>query len=57
MAYPSCYVIGYQQSFATVPALPTRSILDYLKKIVRFAVEEVKTDFIHFDNFDLNSGA
>ena len=29
--------------------------MDYLKKIVRFAVEEVKTDFIHFDNFDLNA--
>jgi hypothetical protein len=28
--------------------------LDYLKKIVGYAVVEVKTDFIHFDNFDLN---
>ena len=30
-----------------VPGLP--------EKIVRFAVEEVKTDFIHFDNYDLNA--
>ncbi len=25
--------------------------------MVQFAVEQVKTDFIHFDNFDLNAGA
>ena len=47
-------VYGYQQSFRYRPCFANRDYLDYLKKIVRYAVEEVKTDFIHFDNFDLN---
>ncbi len=45
---------GYQQSFRYRPCFSNREYLDYLKKVVRFAVEEVKTDFIHFDNFGLN---
>jgi hypothetical protein len=45
---------GYQQSFRYRPCFANPEYLDYLKKIVRYAVEEVKTDFIHFDNFDLN---
>ncbi|MBI4875132.1 MAG: beta-galactosidase trimerization domain-containing protein [Acidobacteria bacterium] len=46
---------GYQQSFRYRPCFANLEYLEYLKKIVRYAVEEVKTDFIHFDNFDLNA--
>ena len=46
---------GYQQSFRYRPCFANQEYLDYLKKVVRFAVEEVKTDFLHFDNFDLNA--
>jgi len=46
---------GYQQSFRYRPCFSNQQYLDYLKKVVRFAVQEVKTDFIHFDNFDLNA--
>ena len=52
---PILLTYGYQQSFRYSPCFANQEYLDYLKKIVRFAVEEVKTDFIHFDNFDLNS--
>ncbi|MGD0223098.1 MAG: alpha-amylase family protein [Terriglobia bacterium] len=45
---------GFQQSFRYRPCFANQEYLDYLKKIVKYAVEEVKTDFIHFDNFDLN---
>jgi len=45
---------GYQQSFRYRPCFANQEYLEYLKRIVRYAVEEVKTDFIHFDNFDLN---
>src|SRR6185437_4177865 len=45
---------GYQQSFRYRPYFSNQEYLDYLKRVVRFAVEEVKTDFIHFDNFNLN---
>lgn len=45
---------GYQQSFRYRPCFSNQEYLDYLKRVVRFAVEEVKTDFIHFDNFNLN---
>ena len=45
---------GFQQSFRYRPCFANQEYLDYLKKIVRYAVEEVKTDFIHFDNFDLS---
>jgi len=45
---------GYQQSFRYRPCFSNQEYLDYLKKVVRFAIEEVKTDFIHFDNFSLN---
>lgn len=51
---PIMLVYGYQQSYRYRPCFTHQDYLDYLKKIVRFAVEEVKTDFIHFDNFDLN---
>lgn len=46
---------GYQQSFRYRPCFSNQEYLDYLKKVVRYAIEEVKTDFIHFDNFDLNA--
>ncbi len=51
---PILLVYGYQQSFRYRPCFANQEYLDYLKKIVRYAVEDVKTDFIHFDNFDLN---
>ncbi len=51
---PILLTYGYQQSFRYRPCFSNPEYLAYLKKIVRFAVEEVKTDFIHFDNFDLN---
>lgn len=46
---------GYQQSFRYRPCFSNQEYLDYLKKIIRYAVVEVKTDYIHFDNFALNS--
>jgi hypothetical protein len=46
---------GYQQSFRYRPCFSNQEYLDYLKQIVRYAIEQVKTDFIHFDNFDLNA--
>ena len=52
---PILLAYGYQQSYRYRPCFANRNYLDYLKKIVRYAVEEVKTDFIHFDNFDLNA--
>lgn len=42
---------SYQQSFRYIPCFANQEYLEYLKKVVQFAVEEVKTDFIHFDNF------
>jgi hypothetical protein len=51
---PILLTYGYQQSFRYRPCFANQEYLDYLKKVVRYAVEEVKTDFIHFDNFDLN---
>jgi hypothetical protein len=52
---PILLTYGYQQSYRYRPCFAHQEYLDYLKKIVRFAVEEVKTDFIHFDNFELNA--
>ncbi|HYK90143.1 MAG TPA: beta-galactosidase trimerization domain-containing protein, partial [Acidobacteriota bacterium] len=51
---PIMLTYGYQQSYRYRPCFANQEYLDYLKKVVRYAVEEVKTDFIHFDNFDLN---
>lgn len=45
---------GYQQSFRYRPCFSNQEYIDYLKKVVRYAVVQVKTDFIHFDNFDLS---
>ena len=52
---PIKLVYGFQQSFRYRPCFANAEYLEYLGRIVRYAVEEVKTDFIHFDNFDLNS--
>lgn len=46
---------GFQQSFRYRPCIKNQNYLDYIKKVVKFAIEQVKTDFIHFDNFDLNA--
>jgi hypothetical protein len=46
---------GYQQSFRYRPCFANQEYLDYLKQIVRHAITNVKGDFIHFDNFDLNA--
>ena len=51
---PILLVYGFEQSWRYRPCFANPNYLDYLKRIVRFGVEEVKTDFIHFDNFDLN---
>lgn len=46
---------GYQQSFRYLPCFSNQEYIDYLKKVVSYAVTEVKTDFIHFDNFTLSA--
>jgi hypothetical protein len=46
---------GYQQSFRYLPCFSNQEYVDYLKKVMRYAVLEVKTDFIHFDNFTLSA--
>jgi hypothetical protein len=51
---PILLTYGYQQSYRYRPCFANQAYLDYLKKIVQYAVIEAKTDFIHFDNFDLN---
>jgi len=45
---------GFQQSFRYRPCFSNQEYIDYVKKVVRYAVMEAKTDFIHFDNFDLS---
>ncbi|HTV56230.1 MAG TPA: hypothetical protein VMI06_15105, partial [Terriglobia bacterium] len=54
LGQPIMLTYGYQQSFRYRPCFSNQEFLDYLKRVVRYAVEEVKTDFIHFDNFELN---
>ena len=54
LGQPIMLEYGYQQSFRYRPCFSNQEYVDYLKKIVRFAVVEVNADFIHFDNFDLN---
>jgi hypothetical protein len=49
---------SYQQAFRYRPCFNNDAYMEYFKeKIIRYVVEVVKTDFIHFDNFDLNSPA
>jgi hypothetical protein len=52
---PVMLTYGYQQSFRYRPCFANPDYLAYLGKLVRFAADEVKADFIHFDNFDLNA--
>jgi hypothetical protein len=52
---PIMLTYGFQQSFRYRPCFKNQEYLDYLKKIVRFSIQDAKTDFIHFDNFDLNA--
>ena len=52
---PILLTYGYQQSFRYRPCFNHDGYMEYFKeKIIRYAVEEIKTDFIHFDNFDYN---
>jgi Beta-galactosidase trimerisation domain/Beta-galactosidase len=51
---PIMLTYGFQQSYRYRPCFKNQEYLDYMKRIVQFAVQQVKTDFIHFDNFDLN---
>jgi len=52
---PILLTYGYQQSFRYRPCFNHDGYMEYYKeKIIRYAVEKVKTDFIHFDNFDYN---
>lgn len=52
---PIMLTYSYQQSFRFRPCFNHDGYMDYFKeKIIRYAVEMVKTDFIHFDNFDFN---
>jgi hypothetical protein len=46
---------GYEQSYRYCPCFANQDYLEYLKRVVRIAIVHVKTDFIHFDNFGLNS--
>ncbi len=52
---PILLTYGYQQSFRYKPCFSNLEYLEYLKKVVRYAIMEVKTDFIHLDNFSLNA--
>ena len=52
---PILITYGYQQSFRYMPCFTNQEYLNYLKKVVHYAIVEVKTDFIHFDNFNLNA--
>jgi len=52
---PILLTYGHQQSFRYRPCFNHQAYMDYFKeKILRFAVEQADTDFVHFDNFDLN---
>ncbi len=52
---PIMLTYGFQQSFRFRPCFNHDAYMKYFKeKIIRYAVEKAKTDFIHFDNFDFN---
>jgi len=46
---------GFQQSYRYCPCFNNQDYLAYLKKVVRYAIVDVQTDFIHFDNFGFNA--
>jgi hypothetical protein len=52
---PILLTYGYQQSFRYNPCFSHQEYIDYLKKVIRYAIVDVKTDFIHLDNFNLNA--
>ncbi|MGP8271401.1 MAG: beta-galactosidase trimerization domain-containing protein [Terracidiphilus sp.] len=52
---PILLTYGYQQSFRYNPCFSHQEYIDYLKKVIRYAIVDVKTDFIHLDNFGLNA--
>ncbi len=54
LGQPLLLPYGFQQSFRYRPCFAHQEYLDYLKMVVRYAILEVKTDFIHFDNFGLS---
>ncbi len=52
---PILLTYGFQQSFRFRPCFNHDGYMNYYKeRIIRYAVEKVKTDFIHFDNFNYN---
>jgi hypothetical protein len=52
---PLLLTYSYQQSYRYRPCFNHDGYMKYFReKIVRYVVEKVKTDFIHFDNFDYN---
>ena len=52
---PIMITYGHQQSFRYRPCFNNDAYMEYFKeKIIRYAIEVVKTDFLHFDNFDYN---
>jgi hypothetical protein len=52
---PLMLTYGHQQAFRFRPCFNHDGYMEYFKeKILRYAVEMADTDFIHFDNFDLN---
>jgi hypothetical protein len=53
---PLMLTYSYQQAFRYRPCFNNDGYVNYFKeKIIRYVVEKVKTDFIHFDNFDFNN--
>lgn len=52
---PLLLTYSYQQAYRYRPCFNNDSYMKYFReKIIRYVVEKVKTDFIHFDNFDYN---
>jgi hypothetical protein len=52
---PIMLTYGYQQSFRYRPCFNHDGYMNYFKeKILRYTIKVVKTDFIHFDNFEYN---
>ena len=52
---PLLLTYSYQQAYRYRPCFNNDAYMNYFReKIIRYVVEQVKTDFIHFDNFDLN---
>ncbi|MFC2076743.1 beta-galactosidase [candidate division KSB1 bacterium] len=54
MGKPIAITYGYQQNFRFRPCFNDPGYRAYYKRILDYVVDEVKTDFIHFDNFDVN---